>query len=93
LPTVSAALDSTTERTMSDGKPVDRPDAQTVQTRQGAGPRAMVTVLLLSLVLAVLAGAALGLYYLFARPPAQTTGFAPLVALFAHRSQRSASGR
>jgi hypothetical protein len=57
----------------------------------------MVTVLLVSLLLAVIAGALLGLYYFFARPPAQTTGLAPLVALFPHRprrhSRRPASGR
>jgi hypothetical protein len=57
----------------------------------------MVTVLPVSLLLAVIAGALLGLYYFFARPPAQTTGLAPLVALFPHRSRRPsrrpASGR
>jgi hypothetical protein len=68
---------------MSDWKPADRPDPRTVRTRQGTGPRAMVSVLLLSLLLAAIAGALLGLYYFFARPPAQTTGLAPLVALFA----------
>jgi hypothetical protein len=50
----------------------------------------MVTVLLLSLLLAVVAGALLGLY------PAQTTGLAPLLALFPRRFQHCrhpASGR
>jgi hypothetical protein len=66
---------------MSDGKPVDRPSTQTVKIRQGTGPRVMVTVLLLSLLLAIVAGALLGLYYYFSRPPAQTTRLAPLAAL------------
>jgi len=40
-------------------KPVDHPDRETVKVRQGTGPRAMVSVLLISLMLAAVAGAAL----------------------------------
>ena len=36
--------------------PVDHPDRKTVQVRQGTGPRAMVSVLLISLALAALVG-------------------------------------
>jgi hypothetical protein len=53
---------------MNQGEPVDRPSAQTVKVRQGTGPRAMVSVLLVSLLLAAVAGAALLLYYAFGWP-------------------------
>jgi hypothetical protein len=37
-------------------EPVDRPSQETVEVRQGTGPRAMVSVLLLSILGAVVAG-------------------------------------
>jgi hypothetical protein len=52
---------------MESGKPVDRPSTRTVKVRQGTGPRAMVWVLLVSLLLAALIGAAL-LYYFTGLP-------------------------
>jgi hypothetical protein len=54
---------------MSNGKPVDHPGAKTVKLRQGTGPRVMVSVLLVSLLLAAIAGGAL-LYYFMTRPGA-----------------------
>jgi hypothetical protein len=51
------------------GKPVDRPSRRTVKVRQGTGPRAMVSVLLISLLLAAISGALL-LYHWFV----QSTG-------------------
>jgi hypothetical protein len=48
-------------------KPVDRPSRQTVKVRQGTGPRAMVSVLLTSLLMAAVAGIVLLLYF-FAWP-------------------------
>jgi hypothetical protein len=56
---------------MDSGKPVDRPSAQAVKVRQGTGPRAMVSVLLLSLLLAAIAGAALLYYFLGWPTPTQ----------------------
>jgi hypothetical protein len=50
-----------------DDKPVDRPDNATVAVRQGTGPRAMVTVLLLSTLAAVAAMLVIYLYF-FAGP-------------------------
>jgi len=50
-----------------DDKPVDRPDKATVAVRQGTGPRAMVTVLLISTVAAVAAMLVIYLYF-FAGP-------------------------
>jgi hypothetical protein len=47
----------------SNSKPVDRPDQETVEVRQGTGPRAMVSVLTISLMLAAVAGVALLAYY------------------------------
>ncbi len=52
---------------MPNGKPVDRPSTRTVKVRQGTGPRAMVSVLLLSLLLAAIAGAAL-IYWFLTQP-------------------------
>jgi hypothetical protein len=40
----------------SNSKPVDRPSQETVEVRQGTGPRATVSVLFISLALAVMAG-------------------------------------
>jgi hypothetical protein len=50
-----------------DNKPVDRPSDQTVKVRQGTGPRTMVSVLLVSLLIAAIAGIALLLNF-FAWP-------------------------
>jgi hypothetical protein len=47
--------------------PVDHPDRKAVQVRQGTGPRAMVSVLLISLALAALVGLLL-LAYFYAWP-------------------------
>jgi hypothetical protein len=41
---------------MDDSKPVDHPDRETVEVRQGTGPRATVSVLLVSLFLATAVG-------------------------------------
>jgi hypothetical protein len=49
----------------TNGKPVDRPSDQTVKVRQGTGPRAMVSVLLLSLLIAAVAGVLLLAYFFF----------------------------
>jgi hypothetical protein len=49
---------------MEGSKPVDHPDKKTVEVRQGTGPRATVSVLFVSLVLAACAGVAiLGYFY------------------------------
>ena len=40
----------------TDSKPVDRPSQETVKVRQGTGPRATVSVLLISVMLALLVG-------------------------------------
>jgi hypothetical protein len=53
---------------VNDSKPVDRPSKQTVKVRQGTGPRAMVSVLLISLLLAVVVGALLLAYWRGFRP-------------------------
>lgn len=53
---------------MSDTKPVDHPSRETVEVRQGTGPRAMVSVLLISLVLAALVGLAFAASYYFGTP-------------------------
>jgi len=47
----------------TNSKPVDRPDRETVKMRQGTGPRATISVLMLSLVLAGVAGVALVGYF------------------------------
>jgi len=46
-----------------DDKPVDRPDKATVSVRQGTGPRAMVTVLLVSTLAALAALVVIYLYF------------------------------
>ena len=48
---------------MNNGKPVDHPSRETVKVRQGTGPRATVSVLLVSLLLAAVA--ALGIFAYF----------------------------
>jgi hypothetical protein len=57
---------------MDNGKPVDRPSEETVKVRQGTGPRAMVSVLLTSLLLAAVAGILFLLYYFFFAWPTST---------------------
>jgi hypothetical protein len=47
-------------------KPVDRPNQETVEVRQGTGPRATVSVLMVSLALAAIVGAGLLAYYIVA---------------------------
>ena len=41
---------------MDNSKPVDHPDRETVEVRQGTGPRATVSVLLISLLMMVAVG-------------------------------------
>jgi hypothetical protein len=47
----------------SNSKPVDHPDRETVEVRQGTGPRATVSVLFISLLMAAVAGAVLLTYF------------------------------
>jgi hypothetical protein len=47
-------------------KPVDHPDRETIAVRQGTGPRATVSVLFISLTLAVVVGVALVTYFVLA---------------------------
>ena len=51
------------EISLDNSKPVDQPDQATVDVRQGTGPRETVSVLLISLVLASLAGIAFIAYF------------------------------
>jgi hypothetical protein len=51
-------------------EPVDQPSRDTVKVRQGTGPRATVSVLLVSLTLAAVAGIALLAYFYFGATPA-----------------------
>lgn len=51
----------------SDSKPVDRPSRETVEVRQGTGPRATVSVLFISVLLAVMAGIGLAAFIMLAR--------------------------
>lgn len=53
---------------MDDTKPVDHPSRETVEVRQGTGPRAMVSVLLISLALAALIGLAFAASYYLGSP-------------------------
>jgi hypothetical protein len=46
----------------SESKPVDHPSRETVKVRQGTGPRATVSVLFVSVILAVIAGIGLAAY-------------------------------
>ena len=50
---------------MDNSKPVDHPDRETVAVRQGTGPRAMASVLFISLTMAVVGGLALLVYLNF----------------------------
>ena len=47
---------------LENSKEVDHPSQQTVDIRQGTGPRAMVSVLFVSLALAAVAAAGLAVY-------------------------------
>ena len=49
---------------MDNSKPVDHPDRETVEVRQGTGPRAMVSVLLISLAFAGVGCGPVGLLHL-----------------------------
>ncbi|HET7154541.1 MAG TPA: hypothetical protein VFI87_04140 [Hyphomicrobiaceae bacterium] len=51
-------------------QPVDHPSRDTVKVRQGTGPRATVSVLLVSLTLAAVVGIALLTYFYFGPVPA-----------------------
>jgi hypothetical protein len=54
------------EGAVENGKPVDHPSKETVDLRQGTGPRATVSVLFISLVLAVVVGVlVIAYFYLF----------------------------
>lgn len=46
-------------------EPVDHPDRETIEVRQGTGPRATVSVLFVSLVAAALIGAVLIVYFVW----------------------------
>jgi hypothetical protein len=48
---------------MDNSRPVDHPDRETVEVRQGTGPRATVSVLFISLIMSAVAGAALLAYF------------------------------
>jgi len=50
---------------MENSKEVDHPSQQTVDVRQGTGPRATVSVLFISLALAAVAAAGLAVYAFF----------------------------
>jgi hypothetical protein len=54
---------------MSGSEPVDHPSHETVEVRQGTGPRATVSVLLVSLTLAILVGVGLLAYFYFGAAP------------------------
>jgi hypothetical protein len=47
----------------TESKPVDRPDRESVKVRQGTGPRATVSVLIVSIALALVAGLAIVGYF------------------------------
>ena len=51
------------EPTITDSKPVDQPSRETVRVRQGTGPRETVTVLIVSLLGAVVVGALLLIFF------------------------------
>lgn len=55
---------------MSQSEPVDHPSPETVKVRQGTGPRATVSVLLISLALATFAGVVLLGYFYFGQTAA-----------------------
>jgi hypothetical protein len=51
----------------NDSKPVDRPSRETVEVRQGTGPRATVSVLFISMIMALVAGVGVVGYFLMMR--------------------------
>jgi hypothetical protein len=51
----------------SNSKPVDHPSRETVEVRQGTGPRATVSVLFISVALAVMAGVRFAAVIMLAR--------------------------
>ena len=52
------------QRVMDHSKPVDHPDGETFEVRQGTGPRATVSVLLVSLLMVAAVGVVvLGYFY------------------------------
>lgn len=52
------------EDAMDNSKPVDQPSKETVKVRQGTGPRATVSVLMISTALALTAGVILLVYFI-----------------------------
>jgi hypothetical protein len=52
---------------MDSSKPVDHPERKTVEVRQGTGPRAMVSVLFISLLAAAVAGVIVLAYFFLLR--------------------------
>jgi len=52
---------------MDNSKPVDHPDRETVEVRQGTGPRATVSVLLVSMLLMAAVGVAFLGYFFWVR--------------------------
>ena len=48
-------------------EPVDHPDRETIEVRQGTGPRATVSVLFVSLITAAVTGAALIAFFVWFR--------------------------
>lgn len=52
---------------MDNSKPVDHPDRETVDVRQGTGPRAIVSVPLISLLMAAAVGVVIVGYFYWVR--------------------------
>ena len=52
---------------MNNSKPVDHPDRETVEVRQGTGPRATVSVLLVSLLMMAAVGVVFLGYFFWVR--------------------------
>jgi hypothetical protein len=55
--------------TITDSKPVDHPSRETLKVRQGTGPRATVTVLIVSLLAAAVVGALLLIFFYLGSAP------------------------
>jgi hypothetical protein len=66
---MSERWDAHENTTVTGSEPVDHPSPETVKVRQGTGPRATVSVLLVSLILAAAAGALLLMYFTLGGPP------------------------
>jgi hypothetical protein len=56
------------EKSTLTSEPVDRPSNETVEVRQGTGPRATVSVLLISLLAATIIGVAIVGYFIWRGP-------------------------